>query len=259
MAGELSVDRVTELRTLPYEQYLQTVEWRQRRNRALARAAWRCQGAGCDSQRELQVHHRTYERLGAELDEDLEVLCGRCHRAEHAAQFERSPQGIYLVLVRQALREHPWDTIADISEHAKQLCAANTIPYNGPAIHHAMSLVTNARVIPINRVTCPPHDVFVTPAITAEVAHEILSDLGIYDGAVIKTLPDNTLPHDTSVLEQIRQLQREYAQRPSWEVEVDGIFQSPDQVATEEAADKRRDFERREIRELCRHYGGGDQ
>jgi hypothetical protein len=255
MLTTLTAERVSQLRALPYEQYLQTAEWRQRRNRALARASWRCERPPCTAGQGLEVHHRTYERLGAELDADLEVLCGRCHRAEHVQQFEQSAQGIYLVLVRQALRDHPFDTIADISEHAKQLCAANKVMYDGPTIHRAIGLLTNARVIPITPATCPPYDVYAHPAITAQAAHEILTELGLTAGEVIRTLPDNVLPHETSVLDQIRQLQQAYARRASWEVELDGIFRPRDQVEREEAEAMRADFERAEIRDLLRYYG----
>jgi hypothetical protein len=31
----------------------------------------------------LDVHHRTYERRGQELDEDLTVLCRACHGIFH--------------------------------------------------------------------------------------------------------------------------------------------------------------------------------
>jgi hypothetical protein len=35
------------------------------------------------------VHHKTYERLGCELDQDLEVLCPDCHKK---ADAERNSQ-----------------------------------------------------------------------------------------------------------------------------------------------------------------------
>lgn len=35
----------------------------------------------------LEVHHLNYERLGAELDEDLELLCKRCHTIEHRGSY----------------------------------------------------------------------------------------------------------------------------------------------------------------------------
>jgi 5-methylcytosine-specific restriction endonuclease McrA len=33
----------------------------------------------------LELHHRTYERLGRELITDLELLCEQCHRSKHIA------------------------------------------------------------------------------------------------------------------------------------------------------------------------------
>lgn len=45
--------------------------------RALRRAGFRCQTCGCRSG--LQVHHNSYENLFGEADEDLVVLCDRCH------------------------------------------------------------------------------------------------------------------------------------------------------------------------------------
>lgn len=68
-------------RDLPYDQYLQTDWWKKIRAAAIARARQRCQV--CYSPHELNVHHRTYERLGNELDSDLTVLCGKCHNLFH--------------------------------------------------------------------------------------------------------------------------------------------------------------------------------
>lgn len=45
------------------------------------RAKYRCQV--CDqpgNNRTLHAHHRTYERLGHELDSDITVLCDDCHK-----------------------------------------------------------------------------------------------------------------------------------------------------------------------------------
>ena len=73
--------RQVDLRTMPYRDYLQTEEWQVRRRAALKRAAYRCQV--CDRSGRLHVHHRTYERRGAELARDLIVLCAECHRIYH--------------------------------------------------------------------------------------------------------------------------------------------------------------------------------
>ena len=62
-----------------YSEYLQTEEWRKRRAACLKAAGYRCMV--CSSKKNLQAHHRTYERLGSELPEDLTCLCDRCHRA----------------------------------------------------------------------------------------------------------------------------------------------------------------------------------
>src|SRR4051812_24840716 len=39
--------------------------------------------ARCPQTNSLQLHHKTYERLGRELDADLELLCKRCHHKLH--------------------------------------------------------------------------------------------------------------------------------------------------------------------------------
>jgi replicative DNA helicase len=77
-------DRITELKTMPYDQYLLTPEWQERREQALFRAQHRCQV--CNNTEQLNVHHRTYERRGAEEDGDVTVLCHSCHSLYHRAQ-----------------------------------------------------------------------------------------------------------------------------------------------------------------------------
>lgn len=64
-----------------YDEYMQSDEWRERANQAIERAGNSCQL--CNSQDNLHVHHRTYERLGWEKDMDLTVLCEDCHNHFH--------------------------------------------------------------------------------------------------------------------------------------------------------------------------------
>ncbi len=75
-------DRPYELRAMPYEEYLRTPYWKRRREEKLQAVGHRCQlcnrGSGT-----LDVHHRTYERLGEERDVDLTVLCRACHDTFH--------------------------------------------------------------------------------------------------------------------------------------------------------------------------------
>lgn len=63
--------------------YLRSAHWAGIRKQALKRAEHRCQV--CNGTERLDVHHRTYERLGHERPGDLTVLCRRCHDLFHGA------------------------------------------------------------------------------------------------------------------------------------------------------------------------------
>jgi restriction endonuclease Mrr len=82
LADTATPKRLAELRTMPYDEYLRTPEWRQIRAAALVRADHRC-ALDPNHPGRLEVHHRYYERRGAELPSDLIVLCGDCHRRHH--------------------------------------------------------------------------------------------------------------------------------------------------------------------------------
>lgn len=83
---ELFFTEVERLRSIPYEEYLHTEHWAIVRKAALDRAGWKCQL--CNAAKSLQVHHRTYERLGCEWDSDVIALCGRCHKHFHKGDHE---------------------------------------------------------------------------------------------------------------------------------------------------------------------------
>lgn len=80
---------------MDYQTYLNGREWRAKREWALERAGRRCQV--CNGDDRLEVHHRTYVRVGAELPEDLTVLCAGCHGLFHETlpaapdRFEAGP------------------------------------------------------------------------------------------------------------------------------------------------------------------------
>lgn len=61
-----------------YRRYLESVAWEKRRERSLMLAGHRCQD--CGATENLEVHHLNYDWLGEEQDEDLRVLCHRCHQ-----------------------------------------------------------------------------------------------------------------------------------------------------------------------------------
>ncbi len=64
-----------------YDEYIHSAEWATVRTRALRRAQFRCEW--CGTKKKLQVHHRSYARLGNESPDDLQVLCKKCHEERH--------------------------------------------------------------------------------------------------------------------------------------------------------------------------------
>jgi 5-methylcytosine-specific restriction endonuclease McrA len=66
---------------MKYSDYLTTHHWKEVARVTKDRAGHRCQL--CNSERNLEAHHRTYERLGREDEGDVTVLCNTCHSKFH--------------------------------------------------------------------------------------------------------------------------------------------------------------------------------
>jgi 5-methylcytosine-specific restriction endonuclease McrA len=72
----------TERSRRAYDWYInKSVLWKSIREWALLRAGNKCEK--CGAAFPLQVHHKTYARLGKEGPNDLIVLCVPCHEEEH--------------------------------------------------------------------------------------------------------------------------------------------------------------------------------
>lgn len=71
-----------------YERYLRSSHWRNLKRRY--RASKYPQKCKCGATERLELHHRTYERLGCERLSDLHPLCPSCHELIH--QIEREGQ-----------------------------------------------------------------------------------------------------------------------------------------------------------------------
>lgn len=82
-----------DLKTMPYAEYLKTGHWQEVRKAALERADHRCQL--CNATENLNVHHRTYERRGAERDSDVTVLCKPCHERFHGVTNGRVTNRVF--------------------------------------------------------------------------------------------------------------------------------------------------------------------
>lgn len=70
-----------QLRTMPYQEYLQSGHWLNIREKARKKAKHRCEL--CFSKGLIHVHHKTYKRRGCENLSDLIVLCESCHSRHH--------------------------------------------------------------------------------------------------------------------------------------------------------------------------------
>lgn len=68
------------LRNCTYHQYLNSMHWNNTKERFRNRFST-C--ALCASRQNLHIHHRSYERRGGECDDDLMMLCKRCHHEFH--------------------------------------------------------------------------------------------------------------------------------------------------------------------------------
>ena len=83
---ERKVDEM--VRRCKYEGYLRSKAWYQKRKAKLFNADYTCEKCGYCSYKAtveipLDVHHKTYERLGNEDIDDLMVLCRNCHDRIH--------------------------------------------------------------------------------------------------------------------------------------------------------------------------------
>lgn len=90
--------------------------WRARYNAHIKSARWKnmnlCRLRGgrcerCPSTLGLELHHKTYERLGRELMSDLEILCSSCH-----AKADKERENVGIVKSRIALEEAGLNTFA---------------------------------------------------------------------------------------------------------------------------------------------------
>jgi len=73
--------RIVLRQLIPYRQYLRLNYWKRISLDAKERAGFRCQL--CNSESDLETHHRSYERRGREESSDLTVLCSECHGKFH--------------------------------------------------------------------------------------------------------------------------------------------------------------------------------
>jgi predicted HNH restriction endonuclease len=71
-----------------YEEYLNSVDWKGKRNRIIAKYNFKC--VLCFKPAEV-VHHLTYKRIYQEDERDLIPLCKSCHEFVHGYNTDTTP------------------------------------------------------------------------------------------------------------------------------------------------------------------------
>jgi len=69
-------------RKIWYREYLSSDAWQAKRLAVLRRAKYTCEGCGAQNVA-LDIHHKTYERVGNEFLWDLVAACRTCHAKVH--------------------------------------------------------------------------------------------------------------------------------------------------------------------------------
>jgi len=64
-----------------YREYLLTNHWKNIKQKVYLTSVYKC--SKCGIKHGLQLHHKTYERVGKELLSDLVYLCRDCHNEIH--------------------------------------------------------------------------------------------------------------------------------------------------------------------------------
>ena len=100
-----------------YDDYITSAAWKLKRREVLERDEYKC--VECGKTSKLQVHHKTYARLGDEKLSDLETLCPSCHEL---ADEEREESTAYYrgleTWTRKVYGEHayPYDHEVEFRE-----------------------------------------------------------------------------------------------------------------------------------------------
>lgn len=64
-----------------YKEYLHTKHWKLLKSKIYKKYKYNC--AYCKTNHDIDLHHKTYERVGNENIGDLVYLCRLCHKAVH--------------------------------------------------------------------------------------------------------------------------------------------------------------------------------
>lgn len=91
--------------SVEYDEYMQSDKWRRRKHRLFTRRGYVCEMCGASGV-PLDVHHKNYDRLGHELDEDLQIVCREvCHPKADRERVEWEARRVAQIGMRWATLE----------------------------------------------------------------------------------------------------------------------------------------------------------
>jgi 5-methylcytosine-specific restriction endonuclease McrA len=88
-----------------YDKYLKSAHWQDVRRRYKASKLHKDACYACGTSEGLQLHHKTYKRVGRERLNDLLYLCGDCHSKVHQVLRDRASGKTTLFNVAKKLRK----------------------------------------------------------------------------------------------------------------------------------------------------------
>lgn len=102
---------------IDFYQYIKTQAWEEMRQKVFRRDGFQC--VVCKEAKNLNVHHITYDNLGAEKESDLVTLCRDCHKKVHAGDTVENMIGIrqHDLLESEANLNSQW---AEFAERRKE-------------------------------------------------------------------------------------------------------------------------------------------
>lgn len=88
-----------------YDEYMQSRRWQTRKYKLFKKRGYVCEMCGA-SDVPLDVHHKNYDRLGCELDDDLLIVCrDECHPKADLARVEWEARRLSQIGIKWATLE----------------------------------------------------------------------------------------------------------------------------------------------------------
>jgi hypothetical protein len=104
-----------------YTEYMHSAKWSQRKQRLYHKRGYVCETCGAVGV-PLDVHHKNYDRLGHELDDDLLIVCRDvCHPKADRERVEWEASRVSQIGMK-------WATLEEVEELTMKIVNTKTTP-----------------------------------------------------------------------------------------------------------------------------------